>query len=67
MAQAGALCPCGSHDVRLSDPTCIGRMQFRCGTCGAQWTAGNDGMPYAEFAKGYMPDRSNESEKPAKV
>ena len=51
MFAAGALCCCGSHDVLLDGHTAIGRVQFRCGSCNAQWTAGNLGKPYIDFAR----------------
>ena len=52
MRDAGALCHCGSHDVRFdgwSPYKQDQRPMFRCGSCGSTWTAGTDGEPYIRF------------------
>ena len=61
MSDAGALCSCGSHDVRLitqaenwrlgTDDRWALRPQFGCGSCKATWTSGNRGEPYIRFAR----------------
>ena len=61
MRAAGALCVCGSHDVRHSDATTTGRPRFRCGSCEAEWTSGNSGEPYMSHAQGYRPSREMET------
>ena len=62
MRAAGALCCCGSHDVRHSDAVPnTRRPRFRCGSCEAEWTCGDDGEPYMTFAQGYRPSREMES------
>ena len=53
MANAGALCGyCRSHDVRFIGRTPLKydhRPEFKCGSCGSEWTAGTDGKPYSDF------------------
>ena len=52
MRAAGALCACGSHDVRFdgwSPYKQDQRPMFTCGSCGSGWTAGTNGEPYIRF------------------
>ena len=51
MFDAGALCLCGSHDVRLITQAYLLRPLFGCGSCQATWTSGNAGHPYMQFAR----------------
>lgn len=59
MQKAGALCvkpTCRSHDVRYTGKSEIHwypRPTFLCGSCGSEWTSGNDGKPYIDFAIPY--------------
>ena len=50
---AGALCQCGSYDIRFIGRSGIKldrRPVFKCGSCFKEWTAGSTGMPYIEVA-----------------
>jgi len=59
MKKADALCVnpnCRSHDVRYTGKSEIHwfpRPTFLCGSCGSEWTSGNDGEPYMSFAIPY--------------
>lgn len=53
MANAGALCSCGSTDVLNMGPSPVKwdhRPEFMCGSCGAEWTNGTEGLPYTPYA-----------------
>lgn len=53
MRRAGALCTCGSPDVRFRGRSPLSfdrRPVFGCGSCGSEWTAGAKGLPYSKFA-----------------
>ena len=64
MKTAGALCGCGSYDIRHSDPLPWKnppRPSFICGSCDAgPWTSGDDGEPYFSHAEGYIPHQWEE-------
>lgn len=59
MEKADALCvkpTCRSHDIRYvgrSEIHWYPRPVFLCGSCGSEWTSGNDGEPYMSFAVPY--------------